>query len=253
MENNIKVGNPLLISFSIKSGKVISDYTIEEIRLNVLEGKIVILKNVFSEEQMIIAKNKIIAWGNENPLFPHGESPGKYPSLNYHRIDDGTIPSVCPHIFHQYGFNSIGDLPKEYADILSEVANELTIIQNLVAETSFNISLTGLRLKVLQYPEGGAFLQKHSHPKEPQKIGLILSLSKHGKDFKKGAASFETPDGFVDTVNDHDIGDVIIFRYDLPHEVTPVNPERIPIDWSLPTGKWSVVLELRDTHGLSHK
>lgn len=253
MKNKIKISGPLIIPFSIKNEKVVSEYKIEEIRQSVLSGKIVILKNVFPEEQMVDMKSKIISWGNEVPLFPHGESPGKYPNLNYHRIDDGSVPSVCPHIFHQYGFNSIEELAKEYADSISVVASDLVTIQNLIAGTSFVISETGLRLKVIQYPEGGAFLNQHTHPMEPQKIGLILSLSKCGKDFNTGAAAFETPESYIDTVKYHDIGDIIIFRYDLPHEVTPVNPQKKSIDWSSPTGKWSVVLELRETHGLSHK
>ena len=253
MDNEMKVGLPIEMKFEIPNGSLESDHLIEKIRQNVQNGKIVILKNVFSEEQMLHLKNEIIKWGNNTPIFPHGESPSNYPSLNYHRIDDGSVPSVCPHIFHQYGFNSINDLDADVSVPLSEVANKLTIIQNLIGETKFDISLTGLRLKVLQYPEGGAFLHEHTHPLEPQNVGLILSLSKIGVDFKKGAAAFMTPEGFVDTVQFHDIGDVILFRYDLQHEVTPVNPEKTTIDWNMPTGKWSLVLELRDTHNLSHK
>jgi len=253
MQSRSSNSGPLLIPFSIKNNKVVSEYAIEKIRQNILSGKIVILKNVFSEEQIIDVREKIISWGNETAVFPHGESPSKYPKLNYHRIDDGSVPSVCPHIFHQYGFNLIDELDKEFADSLLAVVNDMVSIQNLMAETSFDISLNGLRLKVLQYPEGGGFLQKHSHPMEPQKIGLILSLSKKEVDVRKGATAFETPEGFVDTFNYHDIGDIIIFRYDLPHEVTKVNPGKMPIDWSLHTGKWSLVLELRETHRLSHK
>ena len=129
----------------------------------------------------------------------------------------------------------------------------MLLIQNTIAETHFKISLDELRLKILQYPEGGGFLADVSHTKEPQQVGLILSLSKREKDFRDGAACFKTPNGSVDTLMYHDIGDVVIFRYDLPHAVSPVNPDIKSINWTLPSGKWSVVLELRETHGLSHK
>ena len=36
-----------------------------------------------------------------------------------------------------------------------------------------------------------------------------------------------------------------MFRYDLPHAVPPVDPGAA-IDWDADTGKWSVVLELRE-------
>lgn len=253
MKTNIKISKPLLIPFSIKDEKIFSNYSIKEIRKRVLEGEIIILKNVFPENQMNDLKNMVISWGNETKLFPHGESPGKYPLLNYHRIDDGSVPSVCPHIFHQYGFNSIDELETNYRFALLEVANVLLEIQNLVAETNFRISEKDLRLKILQYPEGGGFLDQHTHPLEPQKIGLILSLSKYKLDFEIGSAAFMSPNGYVATSEFHDIGDIIIFRYDIPHEVTPVNPGKKNIDWNIPTGKWSIVLELRETHGLSHK
>lgn len=253
MENKINNSTPVLIPFSIDNDNEGSKHAIEEIRKIVFSGKIVILKNVFTEKKMIDLRDKIISWGNETPVFPHGESPSKYPKLNYHRIDDGTFPSVCPHLFHQYAFNEIEDLKQEYATPILTIANELTVIQNMIGRTFFNISETGLRLKVLQYPEGGGFLQQHTHPIKPQRIGLILSLSKQEIDFKTGSTVFETTDGIIDTLYSHDIGDIIIFRYDLPHKVTTVNQEKNLIDWSLPTGKWSAVLELRETHNLSHK
>lgn len=249
----IKSVEPVLIQFTYKDDQIKSDHSMQEIRELVMSGKIIILKNFFPSNQMTDIKNKIVLWGKENPVFPHGESPSKYPDLNYHRIDDGSVPSVCPHLFHQYAFNSINKLREEYSKPFSDIADKLRLTQNLIADTSFDISSTGLRLKVLQYPEGGGFLQTHSHPLEPQKIGLILSLSEKDIDFKKGAVVFQTHEGFVDTEDYHNIGDVVVFRYDIPHGVTHVNREKESINWQLETGKWSVVLELRETHGLSHK
>ena len=254
MEHTVKTVSPVCIPFPLKDGDIQSgNQLVREIQAHVASGEIVILKNAFNPEEMSEFRNKIVSWGKENAIFPHGESPSKYPDLNYHRIDDGSVPSVCPHLFHQYGFNSIDKLGPEYTPLFNKVTDRLVLIQNAIGGTSFEISLTELRLKVLQYPEGGGFLAEHKHPKEPQQIGLILSLSKKGVDFQQGAAVFTTPKGYVDTVDYHDMGDVVIFRYDLPHAVSQVNPEKKPIDWTMETGKWSVVLELRDTHGLSHK
>ena len=108
-----------------------------------------------------------------------------------------------------------------------------------------------MRLKILHYPAGAGFLTEHSHPLAPQRIGLITSLSQIGEDVTTGATCFQTPSGRVDTTNVHDIGDIVIFRYDLPHEVTMVD-EHQTLDWNSAAGKWSVVLELRETHALSH-
>jgi hypothetical protein len=254
MEQAIDLITPACIPFDLKGDEINSkNKLIESIRKKVSSGEIVILKNVFDVAEMLKMRSLIILWGIENNIFPHGESPSKYPELNYHRIDDGSVPSVCPHLFHQYAFNSIQKLGNKFSVLFSDVATTLRLIQNAIGETDFEISLDGLRLKILQYPEGGGFLTEHTHPLEPQKVGLILSLSRKNIDNQKGAAAFTTPGGKVDTLKYHDIGDVVVFRYDLPHSVTPVNQEKKSIDWSLETGKWSVVLELRDTHGLSHK
>jgi hypothetical protein len=161
------------------------------------------------------------------------------------------IKSAIPHVFRQYGFNT----PARLADYVGRptlwIADLVLGLQNNVAGTSFDISLTGMRVKVLHYPAGGGFLTEHQHPFAPQRVGLITSLARIGTDFNTGGGtSFRTPFGHVDTTAQHDIGDIILFRYDLPHAVTPVDEGR-EIDWRSEVGKWSFVLDLRETHGLS--
>ena len=105
-------------------------------------------------------------------------------------------------------------------------------------------------MKVLRYPRGGGYLSEHEHPLEPQRLGLILALSRIGDDFLTGGTTFRTPFGFVDTNETHDLGDIIIFRYNMPHAVAPVDHGQ-RIDWDAESGKWSMLLELRETHGQS--
>src|SRR5579863_161930 len=246
--------NPITIPFAFEESLIKpSNETVVDARKFIDEGKIIVLKNVFTADEILEIRSKIVDWGRKTSVFPHGESPSKYPTLNYHRIDDGSIPSVCPHIFHQYAFNTIPELENNLRLSLDSLSRKLLLIQNAFADTNFGISLDGLRLKILQYPQGGGFLQEHSHPRDPQRIGLILSMSRCGRDFNEGAAVFKVDGQIIDTVKYHDIGDVVIFRYDLPHAVSKVDSQKTDINWSLDTGKWSVVLEFRDTHGLSHK
>lgn len=184
-------------------------------------------------------------WAGEEPQFPDGRSPDETPMLNYHRYDDGTYPSAVPHVFHQYGLNALGALPEYFRGPAGTVTAVMTNLQNRVAQTSWDVSPHGLRTKILHYPRGGGFLAKHIHQLEPQRVGLILSLSRIGVDAGCGGTTFDTPAGAVDTSRHHDIGDVVMFRYDLPHAVAAVDPG-VPVDWDAGTGKWSVVLELRE-------
>lgn len=214
------------------------------------EGHVVILKGVFPPEEMLAYRRAVTRWRDETPPYPHGQSPNATPDVNYHRADTGEIPSAIPHIFHQYGFNTPARLPDYVGLPTQRIARLMLDLQNNVGGTRFDISVTGMRVKLLHYPAGGGFLTEHQHPLEPQRVGLIASLSRIGEDFRTGGTTFKTPFGRVDTDREHDIGDIILFRYDLPHVVGPVDEDEA-IDWPAETGKWSFVLDLRETHGRS--
>ena len=247
----MRPAEPVCVECEPANGGVRCERSFEEIGEFVSEGKIVILKGALAPAAMLDYREAVMNWGRQTEPFPHGHSPGDSPALNYHRIDDGAIPSVCPHVFHQFAFNTIETLDRHVREPTSQVAKTLCDLQNAIADTRLDLSLIGLRAKVLHYPAGGGFMAEHTHPLEPQRIGLVLSMSQHGTDLTHGATNFVTPEGPVDTTREHNIGDVIVFRYDLPHEVTPVD-EDAAIDWDSQAGKWSFVLELRETHRLSH-
>lgn len=245
-----EAASPVLVKAFISEGVIRSQLSDAEIDALVSAGKVVILKSAFDPAKAIYLRQVARRWGKDTLPFPHGESPNAMPNLNYHRIDDGRIVSSLPHVFHQICFNSLDALDGDVGQAAGSVARSMLDLQNRVANTKFDLGLTGLRVKVLQYPCGGGYLSEHEHPLEPQRIGLIASLSRLGDDFVNGGTTFRTPFGFVDTNEYHDIGDIIIFRYDLAHAVRPVDEDK-QIDWDSDSGKWSVVLELRETHAHS--
>ena len=98
----------------------------------------------------------------------------------------------------------------------------------------------------IQYPQGGGFFQEHVHEIAPQQIGLILAASEIGVDYQVGAVRFRTHthEEWTNTEGQHRIGDVCLFRYDMPHDITPVDPN-LPLDWSKNSGRWSFVLPIK--------
>lgn len=87
-------------------------------------------------------------------------------------------------------------------------------------------------LELLHYYDS-CYFGKHKHEINPQFFGLILQLSKLGRDYISGGTVFYTNDTVVD-INQHaDQGDMIMFKYDLDHEVTTVTGT---------DGRWSAVL-----------
>ena len=238
---------PELIQASFKDHKVQPDRPFSYVRERVMEGRVVILKNAFSPDLMLQLRRALIEWSQTHPPYPQGKSPNSTPMENYHRVDDGVIRSALPHIFHQFGLNSIDQLVPSLRGPVNIVAQAMLEVENEVAGTHFDFSLTGLRMKVLHYPAGGGFLQEHTHPLEPQRVGLVLSASKLDTDVSTGGTYFLSPFGRVEAAAYHDIGDLILFRYDIPHGVSRVD-EHSTLDWRSEAGKWSVVLDLRETH-----
>jgi len=245
-----EIASPVLIRALTEAGNIRSPVPDSELAALVSAGRVVILKGAFAPETMFDLRRAVVRWGKTTEPFPHGPSPSAHPHINYHRIDDGQIVSSLPHVFHQNCFNDLAAIAGQIGQLVGSVAELMRDLQNRVAGTDFDFDLAGLRTKVLRYPRGGGYLSEHQHPLEPQRLGLITSLSRVGDDFVKGGTTFRTPFGFVDTNESHDIGDIIIFRYDLIRAVAPVDEEE-PIDWDGESGKWSMLLELRETHGQS--
>ena len=81
------------------------------------------------------------------------------------------------------------------------------------------------------------------HPLEPQRIGLILALSERGTDFRNGSTHFEIKGEDVGTDTIHDLGDMILFRFDIPHWITPIDDGDV-LDYSSPRGRWTAVLPI---------
>ena len=239
--------HPVLIEASVQDQAIQTQFQDAEIAAMVSSGKVAILKGVFDPQAMIGLRDAAARWCRATPPFPHGQSPSAMPTLNYHRVDDGRIVSSLPHIFHQICFNSLAELDGDIGTAVRAVTELMRDLQNRIANTKFDFGLTGLRVKVLRYPAGGGYLSEHEHPREPQRIGLITSLSRIGDDFVTGGTTFRTPFGFVNTNKYHDVGDIIIFRYDLAHAVRLVDVEQ-ELTWDSDSGKWSVLLELRETH-----
>ena len=99
------------------------------------------------------------------------------------------------------------------------------------------------RPQLLHYPVGGGFFDWHTHPRFPNNYGLILNLSKKGRDFNAGQTEVKIENGEIIKVEDYaDIGDLILFRYDLLHRVSPCDSDRDLVFSE--GGRWTAILPL---------
>lgn len=224
----------------VENGTITSETPIDELRESVLSGDILILKSVFDADELRHIRQEVFDWGTTtDPVVANPEEADS----SFHRIDNNPEESGCPHNFHSYNF--IFNDTTEIEHVVQPHFDKLRNLQNDLAETEapFNLQKSPcLHPQVIHYPAGGGGFSMHSHPFLPQKMGMILSLSDYGEDFKNGGTRFATPDGdIVDIEGHHTIGDIAIFRYDLPHQVTPCDPDD-DLRFDRPDGRWSMIL-----------
>jgi len=226
----------------------ISDAAIASLVLD--EKKVVVLKSVFPSDALLKLRDAVFAWGKMPASIAVDKT--NLGRKNYQAIERGVSAyQKTLHNYHAYNLNQIDALSTPLSTMLLSVFDPMRDFHNRLTGSNNQFEVSGKRSEsvarslhpqVIQYPRGGGLFASHVHPFEPQKIGLILAISKRGVDFKTGGAGFEYPDGtMVDTSDVHDIGDMILFRYDLRHWVSFVDLDE-KLDYEQATGRWSAVL-----------
>ena len=235
--------NPLCTSGSFADGKISTELSPSQITETVMGGQVVVLKGVFQSElaNLVALRNAVFDWGlKTNPLNEPEVT------TNNHCLQAGVSRlQKTPHVYHSYNFNRISEMPQPLSEQLykffrplSEFSNSIT--GNPARLEGFEDGIT-LHPQIIQYPLGGGIFGRHFHPLEPQRIGLIVGLSRYGTDYDSGGTCFEADGNVVDIEQHHDIGDIALFRFDLPHWVNP-SDLKCKFDWNSERGRWTMVL-----------
>ena len=224
------------------SGQLMADGPLTELFDGLMHRHIVVLHDVFPSAQLAQLREDVHRWSQRVDAKP----PQTYSDDNFHAIESGVSPrQKTPHNYHAYNFNQLPSMEKELSDTLIAVFEPLRAFQNSLTGNSGAWERTAqghkLHPQVIQYPAGGGMFGRHSHPLEPQRVGLILGISERGRDFDTGAAHFDIDGEDVGTDSVHSIGDMVLFRFDIPHWITPVDPGA-PLDYGSSKGRWTLVL-----------
>jgi hypothetical protein len=224
------------------SGQLLADRPLAELCDCVMSRNIVVLHDVFPAEQLLQLREDVHRWGQRVDAKP----PQTYLDDNFHAVESGISPrQKTPHNYHAYNFNQLRGLERPLSEALLAVFEPLRVFQNALTGNSATLERNGqghkLHPQVIQYPSGGGMFGRHVHPLEPQRIGLILGISERGHDFEVGATHFDIDGEDIGTDRVHNIGDMILFRFDVPHWITPVDPDA-HIDYGSINGRWTLVL-----------
>jgi hypothetical protein len=224
------------------SGQLLADRPLGELFDRLMSRYIVVLHDVFPREQLARLREDVHRWGER----VERKSPQTYSDENFHSIESGISPrQKTSHNYHAYNFNQIGSMENPLSDTLLAVFEPLRVFQNSLAGNTATLERNAqgqkLHPQVIHYPAGGGMFGRHFHPLEPQRVGLILGISERGRDFDVGATHFDVDGEDIGTDLVHNIGDMVLFRFDVLHWITPVDPDA-QIDYSSNKGRWTLVL-----------
>ena len=219
--------------------------SLRELAIDVLCGETIILKDAVDPELIREAVSACHEWSIKTPeSMSH---PSKMGGVTHFK---SFLParSESRYILHDYYF-SPSDIKETSLSAAMLVFEALLRVYNELFEEEYafgvNYSGTTLMPQLIQYPRGGGFFAEHFHSIQPQKIGLVLGGSEYGKDYIKGGGRFRSSNGsWVSTEGNHQIGDITLFRFDIGHDITPVDPE-FQLDWGRADGRWTFVLPLK--------
>jgi len=229
----------LTIESSFDGADVKTAVPLEEIGDHVMRNGLALLKGAFPAALLQPILDGVFAWGQKSP--PQRESEN-----SFHRIDERPPQSHCPHTFHAYNFQlRPGRIEANMDALIRPVFSAMRNLQNSISKKNALFEpyteMRLLRPQVIQYPSGGGFFDEHIHPLEPQRVGLITGLSEKGRDFKEGGTCFRVDGIEYSFEGTHAMGDIILFRYDIPHWISPID-ESESLDWTRKDGRWTMVL-----------
>jgi len=217
---------------------------------HVNDGDIVLIKKFMHEDILRETTRLLLEWAKSTPQNKQNPLDIKNSTHLQSYLPALSEARYIHHVFTFYmdARETKGLLDEKLNYIFDELVNVWAEL-NPEKDYSYTPSTSDGYLflpQVIHYPEGGGFFSEHSHELLPQRVGLILAGSDIATDYKCGAVRFrDSRDGeWLSTLNKHEIGDLLLFRFDLYHDITPVDPES-DLDFNSNNGRWTFVLPLK--------
>lgn len=237
------------VDAAFRNGRIVPEIPYEHVMALVNEPNIVIIRTGIPERNLRKVIDATRKWAAKTPL---AEGPDAFDNNQHkHRLHIARIQQA-PQLFHDHTFDAILNLEEPTKQTLLNVFNPVRRFWNSLTGNSETFGVRKgqpyFHPQITHYPLGGSFFGRHWHPLNPQKVGTILALNQFGRDYYSGGTGYIINDHIVETEGFHDIGDMILFRYDLPHWVSPSSfADRF--SWDNPAGRWVAILPFYDPWG----
>lgn len=234
-----KVDGLLVTTAKRHSGSIGADVPMRDIANAVMAGNVAIIKNAFDPAEMRRLRTMVSA-----AEIPYCEPTFGNDTRSWRdRREVWVTPDV--EVSYEASFIAVANPEDPLGQAMQNMVERLAGLWRDVTGHDHDLvpkaGRRALRPWAMYYPAGGGSFGWHEHRLEPTRVGLILAMSQIGVDFRCGGTEFKTPFGLVDVAAHHDIGDVCMFRYDLPHCVAAVDPER-ELTWD-GSGRWTFLIQ----------
>ena len=89
------------VAGAVEEGEIMASESIEGLSNDILDGEIIVLKDVFDPDELHELRNSIFQWGNEVPAIKNTR---EQPDTTFHSIDINPEESSHPKVYHSYNF-----------------------------------------------------------------------------------------------------------------------------------------------------
>ena len=226
-------------------GKInLLSHTPQQVADLVATGQVVIVKGAMNTEKLLELRCELLGWSLKTPTVAKDDF---LTNRHRHRVQVAHTLKT-PQVMHDFVFNDMHNAEEPLRTLLLGHFNPL---RNFYVELTGNDVPWGtnegpyFHPQILHYPEGGGFFGNHIHGLLPQKIGVVVSMSQLGVDFEKGATVVVVNGEVINTEGFQDLGDILLFRYDLEHWVSQSNLNH-RFTWETEKGRWTMILPFYD-------
>ena len=226
------------VNADLIDGQIVPEVPYDKVMRLVNEPNIVIIKTGFSAETLHSVIDGTRAWAAKTPLAEGADTFDN--NQHKQRLHIAKIQQA-PQLFHDHTFDAVLDLDDHFRQTLLTVFDPVRGFWNNLTGNNETFGVHKgqpyFHPQVTHYPLGGSFFGRHWHPLNPQKVGMILALNQYGQEYHSGGTGYVINNHIVETEGHQDVGDMILFRYDLPHWVSPSSfADRF--SWDNPAGRW---------------
>ena len=238
-KSNIFARNFIKIKFEEYKNRILNKDS--ELIKSLFYGDIYIVQDAYNKKILEKIKLDAHSWGTTTKDTYH---PIKEGVPNFHRIVNEDGKFYAKSKWHGYYFFNFNDNPWDIFELIKEkyfLNKKIEGTENYSRFENKGNEEYVTRAWLVQYNQGGGYIQTHNHEQEPFFLSNITIMSEKGKDYQSGGIFFLDERANKIFIDDQvEFGDYLVFYKKQVHGVDPIDP-KIKLDWKSDKGRWVLI------------